>query len=104
MDPYIEKVINGGYRFDSTRALLDELEKPRRPINYFAFHDTFDDLSKSFRVKTRPINYFAFHDTFDDLCKSFRVKTWMDVDNPVIASCRCCGYRGFVDDPTIGIY
>ena len=39
-----------------------------------------------------------------DAAKLARVDHWVGVENPVIATCRCCGYRGLVDKPEIGIY
>jgi len=44
------------------------------------------------------------HDTVEDLEKDLAVKLWVKVSNPVIATCRHCGYCGHVDDPVIGLY
>jgi hypothetical protein len=32
------------------------------------------------------------------------VRSWVPVVNPVIGTCRHCGYRGLVDRPVIGCY
>jgi hypothetical protein len=32
-----------------------------------------------------------------------RVKCWLHVANPVEGTCRCCGHRGYVNNPVIGL-
>lgn len=44
------------------------------------------------------------HDTIQDFIKMSLVDSWIKVFNPVVASCKCCGYRGCVSNPTIGLY
>lgn len=39
-----------------------------------------------------------------DIAKIHRVKKWAYLANPVIGTCRYCGYRGFVKNPVVGLY
>lgn len=57
-----------------------------------------DDLRRSRRRKDYEL------DTFVDSWKDTHVTSWIRVSNPVIATCRACGYRGHCDEPTIGLY
>ncbi len=41
---------------------------------------------------------------FQDMLKTLNPGKWVNVQNPVIGTCRNCGHRGFVSDPSIYLY
>ena len=40
----------------------------------------------------------------EDREKLSNVTAWVNIDNPVIGTCRSCGSRGLISDPRIGFY
>ena len=66
------------------------------------FNETFRDFDLISRKKFNSCT--SILDKPSDFEKISRVKRWEYVDNPVIGTCRLCGYRGFVNHPCIGLY
>jgi hypothetical protein len=67
--------------------------KPMEPIIPLKPLSSFNSFEKS--------NDYLLASDFPKLNK---VKTWINVDNPVVGTCRNCNHRGLVNDPCIGLY